>query len=99
MCVCMSVTSALDTIDVILKKLGPVLDNYESQLLHIVTCMAGHTSALLELRAQVAPRAVNTLKVLRTMAQTRMIEVVVAAIPETSPRLILSLYKMYKTCF
>ncbi|XP_038636090.1 small subunit processome component 20 homolog [Scyliorhinus canicula] len=57
----------LNGIELVMKKLGHLIQDYLLKLLQIVLCMTASVSQILQLRDQVQPRCLNQLKYLRRL--------------------------------
>uniref|UniRef100_UPI00398E4C32 small subunit processome component 20 homolog n=1 Tax=Pristiophorus japonicus TaxID=55135 RepID=UPI00398E4C32 len=59
--------SLLNGIEVVMKKLGHLINDYLPKLLQILLCMTVSVSQILQLRDQIQPRCINQLKYLRRL--------------------------------
>ncbi|XP_067855315.1 small subunit processome component 20 homolog [Heptranchias perlo] len=59
--------SLLNGIEVVMKKLGHLINDYLPELLQILLCMTTSVSQILHLRDQIQPRCINQLKYLRRL--------------------------------
>ncbi|XP_041072044.1 small subunit processome component 20 homolog isoform X2 [Carcharodon carcharias] len=59
--------SLLNGVEVVIKKLGHLIQDYLPKLLQIVLCMTASVSQILQLRDQIQPRCINQLKYLRRL--------------------------------
>ncbi|XP_055506481.1 small subunit processome component 20 homolog [Leucoraja erinacea] len=57
----------LNSIEVVMKKLGHLIHHYLPELLQILLCLTASVSHMLQLRDQIKPRSVNLLKYLRRL--------------------------------
>lgn len=67
--------SMLNTVDIVFKKLGHLLESYLPSLLHIVVCILAQCTVILQRREEVHPRCINGLKSLRQNAMNRLVQV------------------------
>ena len=65
----------LNTIDVIFKKLGHLMDSYLSKLIQIIVGMATICCLCLENRSKLIPNVINTLKNIRQQAIYRLMQI------------------------
>ncbi|XP_051886024.1 small subunit processome component 20 homolog isoform X2 [Pristis pectinata] len=57
----------LNNIEVVMRKLGHLIDDYLPELLQILLCVTTSVSQMLQLRDQIKPRCINLLKHLRRL--------------------------------
>ena len=66
--------SLLSTLRLVLRKCGILAGTYLSHLFHMLVYVAAYSSALLEKRSDISPRHVGSLKSIRHMAQSQIVE-------------------------
>ncbi len=66
---------ALNSIDIILKKLGRQLGDYQRVLLHITIGILAESAHLLDIRDQIHPPVINKLKLVRQVALAKLNQV------------------------
>ena len=64
----------LNTVRLVLRKCGILVGAYLSQLFHIVVYVAAYSAALLQKRADIAPRHIALLKSVRHLAQSQVVD-------------------------
>ena len=63
----------LSTIRLVLQKCGILVGSYLSQLFHMLVYVAAYSSALLQNRANISPRHIGSLKSVRHLAQSQIV--------------------------